>query len=295
MSKVKFCFIMIVYNSDYVLGECLRSALPFGPMLVTEGPCGYWAEHPMKADNTMDILEAHKDYGQGILQIKRGVWTEKDQMSNALMDKVPMGTTHVFVVDADEVWRERDLKYIEQMISLKDYDSMDFVADSFFGGFDHILTGFERDFPVTRIQRWYPGAVWKTHRPPTIEVLRGSRTTMKDLIHASVKDTLSAHITMPHYSYVFPSQAEMKHIYYSHYQPGITIPDYVERVFLPWMRGNDAEKQAIESIWDGVHNFIPTYRKSCRTMPFNGEHPEEIQKSMPELRKRLQQELDARA
>lgn len=294
MSKVKFCFIMIVYNSDYVLGECLRSVLPFGPMLVTEGPCGYWAEHPMEADNTVDILEAHKDYGQGILQMKRGVWKEKDQMSNALMGKVPMGTTHVFVVDSDEVWREKDMKYIEYMMQDLNFDSMDFVADSFFGGFDHILTGFERDFPVTRIQRWYPGAVWKTHRPPTITAALGSKTTWKDLNHASAEFTYKERITMPHYSYVFPSQAEMKHIYYSHYNPGITIPDYVERVFLPWMRGNDAEKQAIESIWDGVHNFIPTYRKSCKTMPFNGEHPEEIQKNMPELQKRLQRELECR-
>ena len=68
MSKVQFCFLMIVYNSDYVLGESLRSVLNFGPLLVTEGPCGYWAKHQqaLKPDNTIDILFDHMDYGHGI-------------------------------------------------------------------------------------------------------------------------------------------------------------------------------------------------------------------------------------
>lgn len=291
MARVKPCFQLIVFQSDFVLGECLRSVLPYGPMVVTEGPCGYWRDQKFSTstDQTNAILEAHKDYGQGIIGVKRGQFPEKDAMVNASIDLIPKDTTHLFVVDSDEVWREEDMEVI--LASLEEYnlDSMAFFADSFFGGFERILTGFERDFEVIRIQRWYPGAKWKTHRPPTI--LSKDGRPWKDKRHFDASRMLQAGVTMPHYSYVFPSQAKMKHDYYSHYSPGITIPDYYQKVFLPWCRGDAAQKAAIEHQWRGVHNFVPSYRGDCYSTLFEGTHPEEIVKSLPKLQDRFSQEL----
>jgi hypothetical protein len=282
---------MIVYNSDYVLGESLRSVLPYGKMIITEGPCGYWRDHPneLVPDRTRQILYEHMNYGKGIHNICSGMWDEKDQMSNAGMMHVPEDTTHMFVVDSDEVWRQKDIEKIIDLIKEHDFDSMAFTADSFFGGFDHILGGFERKFPVIRVQRFYPGARWATHRPPTIVSPLGKPWAQCN--HATHEQTLEWGITMPHYSYVFLSQAVMKHKYYTNYSPGMTIPGYINSVFRPWACGNDQIRQEIEDRWNGVHNFVPAYRGECRTMPFEGEHPEEILKSWDHLKTRLRLEL----
>lgn len=282
---------MIVFNSDYVLRESLRSVLPFGPLVVTEGPCGYWrdAGYKTSTDGTNDILNAHRDFGHGIIGVVHGQFSEKDEMMNASAHLVPEDTTHVFMVDSDEVWRKHDIEKIIGLLESGEYDSMGFTADSFFGGFDHILGGFERDFEVIRIQRWYKGARWATHRPPT--VLSPLGQPWAALRHLSAKETLRLGITMPHYSYVFPSQVAMKHVYYSHYAPGITIPDYPNEVFLPWVTGDDNQRKEIEKRWSGVHNFVPEYRGPCFTMPFNGDHPSEIGENIERLKSRIAQEI----
>ena len=84
----------------------------------------------------------------------------------------------------------------------------------------------------------------------------------------------------------------MKHQYYSHYAKGITIPNYVDEVFIPWVIGSLEEQRAIEKKWKGVHNFTPSYRKECYPEFYFGEHPEEIEESMPELQKRLDLEIE---
>ena len=288
---VKICFQMIVYNSDYVLAESLRSILEFGPLVVTEGPCGYWADHGgyTSSDNTNDILEAHKDYGHGIIGIVRGQFTGKDEMVNASAHLIPDDTTHVFVVDSDEVWRNKDMQLVLSLINEWDLDSMGFAADSFFGGFDHTLTGFERNFEVIRVQRWHPGASWATHRPPTVVNAFGK--PYAQCRHMNHLETLRRGISMPHYSYTFPRQAYDKHIYYSSYSPGITIPNYPYEVFLPWVMGDKEKREDIELKYKGVHNFIPSYRGACYTERFNGKHPEQILVSMDSLKERFAKEL----
>jgi hypothetical protein len=289
---VKLCFQMIVFNGDHVLGEALRSVLPFGPLVVTEGPCGHWArsEYKTSTDRTNDILDAHKSYGAGILGVVHGQFPEKDAMVNASAHLVPEDTTHLFVVDSDEVWRTADIKRIIKVLDESNADSMSVIADSFFGGFDHILTGFERDYKVTRIQRWYPSARWATHRPPT--VLDPLGRPYASLNHIDAMEMLAMGVTMPHYSYVFPSQAFMKHQYYSNYAQGLTIPDYPTEIFVPWVKGSPDERHAIERRWRGVHNFIPRYRGDCFTEAFTGQHPQEIESNLSDLRRRIEQELE---
>jgi len=283
---------MIVYNGDHFLEYALRSVLPFGPLVVTEGPCGYWANTGAETsdDRTNAILEAHADYGHGIIGVVHGQFLEKDQMCNASIHLVPEDTTHIFVVDSDEIWREADLRHILSLLDEWDLDSMGFVADSFFGGFERVLTGFERNFEVIRIQRWHPRSSWSTHRPPTIVNAFGK--PWAQCRHMDHRETLRRGITMPHYSYVFPKQAWMKHLYYSSYSPGITIADYPHEVFLPWVLGSDEEREAIERRWEGVHNFVPSYRGACYSAPFHGEHPEQIQQSLEALQDRFREEIE---
>ncbi len=287
----RICFQMIVYNGDHFLEYALRSVLPFGPLVVTEGPCGYWAKMGAETsdDRTNAILEAHREYGYGIVGIVHGQFLEKDEMVNASIHLVPEDTTHIFVVDSDEVWRSADMGDILDLIYGYDLDSMGFTADSFFGGFDRILTGFERNFEVVRVQRWSPGASWATHRPPTM--LHASGRPWAQCNHMSHQETLKRGLTMPHYSYVFPKQVWMKHVYYSRYSPGIAIDDYPTRVFLPWVLGDDERKGEIEREWEGIHNFVPSYRGPCYSALFDGEHPKQIRQSLGTLQRRFDKEV----
>ena len=288
MAKVKLCFQMIVYNSDYVLAESLESVLPFGPLVVTEGPCGYWKDqgHTTSTDATNAILDR---YAADLVGVVHGQFAEKDAMVNASVHLVPEDTTHLFVVDSDEVWRAEDLRKVVALLEETEADSMSFIADSFFGGLDHILTGFERDYKVVRVQRFYPGARWATHRPPTIVDPLGR--PYGSLNHVDAMVLYAMGVTMPHYSYVFPSQAAMKHAYYSHYAPGITIPDYPTAVFVPWVRGSAPERATLEQRYRGVHNFVPDYRGDCYTEPFTGQHPRAIEERRDEIEARIQAEL----
>jgi hypothetical protein len=55
--------------------------------------------------------------------------------------------------------------------------------------------------------------------------------------------------------------------------------------------GGDAEKARIEELYDGVHNWLPNRRGPCRTKRFEGVHPAEIQRIMPELVRRFEFEM----
>jgi hypothetical protein len=93
-----------------------------------------------------------------------------------------------------------------------------------------------------------------------------------------------------HYSYVFPMQMQMKAAYYA--DLGCNIPNYYNDVYLRWVLGNETTRRIIEDEYDGVHNWLPERRGSCRTAPFAGSHPQEIERVLPELRQRFNAEME---
>lgn len=278
---MKVCFQMIVFQSDYVLPQCIEAVLPFGSIVATEGPVGYYQRQGYKTstDRTNAILE---QYGIPTLH---GQWAEKDEMVNAGLERIPADTEFIWVLDSDEIWRQQDIARILRILEGGKVDSLSFNAWSFYGGFERYMTGFEEQFEVHRIQRWQPGARWQTHRPPTV-VLPDGRIPRK-LSHLPCDLTRAMQLRFFHYSYVWPSQMKMKAAYYADMDPRGTIPGYFNRVYLPWVTGDDRVKMLVENEFVGVHNWIPGRRGPCRTLPFEGEHPASIQAAMPELIKRL--------
>lgn len=277
MAKITFC--MIVLNGDAVLRECLAALLPYGKVVVAEGPVGFFARQGIRTstDRTNDILRELV----GPENVIHSQFREKDQMMNAVNHLIPDDTTHVWMVDSDEVWRPSDIEAV--IAQLDEYDSVAFKPDTFFGGFDHILTGFEQRFTWYRIQRWYPGAKWATHRPPT--VLSPDGKPWRECRH------WDAPYRFAHYSYVFPRSVKAKIAYYE--SRNHIIPDYFQRVYLPWALGNDITRRVIEDEFDGVHEWLPAARGDCRTQPFTGTHPPAIAGSLPRLRARFEKELEA--
>lgn len=281
----KVAFVMIVFQSDYVLRECLTALKPYGPIVVCEGPVEYWWRKGCmtSTDRTNEILREMVDCGN----IVHGQFKEKDEMMNAVNHLIPEDTTHVWMVDSDEIWKSED---IERILShLDDYDSVAFHPYSFYGGFERWMDGFERNFSWQRIQRWYPVAQWNTHRPPTVLSPEGRRWS--ECRHWSADQTLAVGYAFYHYSYVFPTQIKAKTDYYHARDERGTIDRYFERVYLPWCKGDDKRKAEVEQRFNGVHDWKPERRGPCPTKLFIGCHPDPIMQNLPKLQARLDREL----
>lgn len=271
-------FQMVVFNGDYVLEQVLEPLLLFGDVIVTEGPVAYYTQRGYKSstDRTNEILHQFIKPRH----ILHGQWQEKDAMMCAGADRIPRGTTHVWMVDADEVWEPAAIRRVLEL--LDNFDSVSFKPHTFYGGFERVLSGFEMEQTWYRIQRWYPGAQWRTHRPPT--VLHSDGKPMREHRHWNSSECFY------HYSYVFPQQVCSKIAYYESWGSGV-IPDYFHRVYLPWVEGNEEQKRMIESEYNGVHEWLPKRRSACFTRAFTNIHPDTIKQQLPQLRQRFLSEL----
>lgn len=287
MSKV--AFLTIVLNGEPFLEPCLKSILPYGECFVVEGSVGYWRERGIttSTDNTNVVLGQLLDKSHVI----HGTWDEKDSMLEAATSLIPNDCSHIFAVDSDEIWKPEDLERIIGI--LDDWDSCAFKPYSFYGGFSRYMVGYEEQSPPwgwQRVQRWYPHARFKTHRPPT--VLAPDGRPWREHRHLSHEDTDKMGIRFYHYSYCLPKQTADKIDYYHYRNPSGTIENYMQRVYLPWVRGNDTVKGSIEREFWGVHNEKPESRTDCFTLPFTGQHPKVIQDIAPQLTTRFIRELE---
>lgn len=274
------CFYMIAFNSDHVLEPVLKTITPFGPVVIAEGPVTYWQRrgYTTSTDNTNAILHDYLPFAN----ILHGQWREKDQMQRAAESLIPDDTTHVWIVDADECYHASQMRLV--LSWLDNLDSVSFRTNSFWAGFYRIIGGFEEDYEVHRIKRWYPGATFATHRPPT--VLDRAGVPMREKRHLNHDQTDDLGIRMYHYSYVYPSQVTAKHAYYRDRDPSGCIANWPESVYRAWLDDPDGT----EKLWHGVHNQIPARRGDTFTRPFSGKHPEHIDRALPRLRGRLAME-----
>ncbi len=280
---MKIAFVMIVFQSDFFLEQCLQSVAPFGKVYAAEGPVKYWQDRGFAAstDRTNEILDNYR------VETVHGQWAEKDDEANAALALVPDDVDYVWVLDSDEIWRGADVERVLRRLEDDEPDIVSFKPWSFYGGFDRYMTGFEENFDWRRILRFYPGASFATHRPPSIDPL--PRRKFRRPLHVHNTDTAALGLRLYHYSYVFPSQIKAKTEYYHSWSK--TIPDYFQRVYLPWVLGNETARRIIEDEFNGVHDWLPARRGACRTAAFEGEHPKAIRDTMPELLARFEREL----
>lgn len=287
---LKIAFGMIVFEGDYVLKEALESVYPYAEqILIAEGPVKFWQDRgrTTSMDKTNDILNNFPDPDNKI-SIVHGQFKEKDEQCRAYMPYLKDDIDYIWNLDSDEVFKGEDIQKLVQILEEEKYTSVGVRSCSFYGGFDHYIGGFEllRD-NFLRIFKVYPGANWLTHRPPTIQPKVGTATLPEKHLDS---DTLwDKHgIQMYHYSYVFPTQVKNKLEYY---KAKVSMenchPNYFNEIYLPWVAGN----KSVEASWNGVHEFKPHIRTHSFTEEFRGEHPEAIKNSMPDLKRRLRDEL----
>jgi hypothetical protein len=287
---MNIAFGMIVFNGNYVLDACLETIYPYASQIViAEGPVGYFAQKGFtcSTDGTVETIRNFPDLEHKI-QMVHGPWTEKDEMCRAYGALIHSDTDFVFHVDSDEIHYPETIEKVLEVLWTGRWDSISFRSWAFYGGFDRIFgkDSFEQGFEFHRVQRWYPGANWETHRPPTVLSSGPEHRPWREHGH------LAFFAGMPHYSYVWPSQVKAKTEYYREsVAPGRCIPNYFDQVYLPWVRGTEAERQAIEDKYNGTHDFLSEIRGPCRTEPFGRPHPPAIEKRLPQLRQRLEAEL----
>ena len=285
---MKITFGMMIFNGNYVLKEVLESVYEFAhQILIAEGPVQYWQSqgYMTSNDGTNEILHEFYDPDNKI-QIVHGQYSEKNEQCNAYMKYLADDSNYIWNLDCDEVFKKEDIQQLISIMKQHMPTTIGFKSTTFYGGFDSYLTGFEEGAEFHRISRIYPGAKWLTHRPPTIANIPWGRK------HLDYNYLDGIGIRMYHYSYVFPNQVQQKIQYYKNaISKENCIDDYFEKIYLPWVIGNDDEKRIIEEKYEGVHEFVPKYRGECYTAPFINEHPQIIKNNMEKLKEKYDTQL----
>lgn len=291
---MKLAVGIIVFNSDFVLKQVLDSMYDHADqILIAEGPVDWWHKKTglrTSNDGTNTILANYPDPDKKIT-IVRGPYAEKTEQANAYMAHLWPDMDYIWNIDADEVFKQKDIIKVKELLADKTYTSVGFRSITFFGGFNHYLTGFEQEHQFMRIRRVYPGSVWADHRPPTIKHAPGVAQAPEK--HLDYDTLASLGIYMYHYSYTFPRQVFEKIQYYEGavISPGNCIPNYFNEVWMHWVNHPES-RPAIEKLWQGVHEFMPRARGECFTAPFTGQHPKVILDAMPQLKAKFKYQLE---
>jgi hypothetical protein len=286
-------FGMIVLNGSYVLKQCLETVYPYASqIMIAEGPVIFWQGQGLttSTDDTNHILDTFPDPEHKI-SIVHGQFSEKDEQCRAYMKFLKPDTDYLWQLDSDECYKADDIETIFNLLEKEKYTSVGVKSCSFYGGFDRYIGGFEEQCDqFLRIFKVYPGSQWTTHRPPTMGHAPGIQTLPYKHLDS---DTLYGNtgIRMYHYTAVFPRQVATKQLYYRSLVQGKFIDDYFHTVYLPWVKGTDSERVAIELKYMGVHEYRPEHRTSSMTKAFEGTHPEPIARDMQLLKEEFNRQL----
>jgi hypothetical protein len=291
--QMRVAFAMIVFEGDFVLSQCLEQIYPHASqILIAEGPVTYWQEQgrTTSTDTTNAILQNFPD-PENKIKIVHGQFKGKDEQCNAYMKHLSPETDFLWMVDSDEIYKTEDIEAAFNFLDEVSPTSVGIRSCSFFGGFDNYLTGFEQNVDnFLRIFKVTPGSTWVTHRPPTMGHLKDIE---KKHINSEFFLALTG-VQIYHYSYTFPKQVYNKIRYYkAKVSRDNCIDGYFDKIYLPWViASTEGERKEIEEKYKGVHEFKPEIRGTCFTHPFEGLHPEAIEKSLPDLKERFYTELE---
>ena len=283
---------IIVLNGEFLLKQVLESVYPWAHAIcIAEGPVRYFWEiekHLTSTDKTLDIIKNFPD-PQSKIRLTTGIYEEKDDQCRAWFKNVPTDTDYVLCVDADEIHTPENIELLVKYLHDNRPTSVGFKSDSFYGGFNRIIGGFEREHSFKRVLKYVPGCEYRTHRQPTLSI-NGKDIEGND-VHGNVLFDETG-ITMWHGSYLSPLAVYRKISYYEKavISPGKCIPNYFKDVYLNWVE-NPQDRIYIEEKYNGVQEFIPEIRGESKTIPYPYFHPQVIIDSVDELQSKFKAEL----
>lgn len=287
----KVAVSMIVFNGDYVLEASLESIYPFASqIIITEGPVEHYVTQGFmtSTDDTVEIIKSFPDPDKKIKLIQ-GQWKNKNRMIRAQTEFVDTDTDFGWIVDADEVYKQKDIQEILGL--LPDYDSVAFSSLTFLGGFDYVVGGWEQKAQYHRIKRWNPDG-WRRHRD-AVMINPATSRRWREYRHLYSDNLAAENIFLYHYTYVWPEQVRAKMDFYNEVVSGDRIiPSFYENVWLPWVISDEDERRVIEKKFGGIHEWKPERRGPCFPERFTGRHPGPIEKRLNELQTQLKREIE---
>lgn len=291
----KIAFGIIVFNGNYVLREVLESVYPYASqILIAEGPVTYWQQqgYDSSCDGTNLLLHFFND-PENKIKIVHGQYPEKTDQANAYIKYMRDDIDYIWNLDCDEVYKPEHIELVMNLLDIHKYTTVGFKSRTFYGGFDHCLTGFERSYEFLRIHKVYKGSTLDNYRLQTIKHVNNICDRLQEKKLSADELWNKFGVEMYHYSYVFPTQVYEKIRYYkSAVSQDVYIDDYFKNIYLPWVLGTSEDRVLIENKYDGVHDFKPHVRGSCRTESFNGKHPDIIADRLESLKINFLKQLD---
>jgi glycosyltransferase involved in cell wall biosynthesis len=287
---MKITFAGIVFNGNYVLEQLIESIYPYAHKIIfVDGVVDFWAQKGYNGSNdgTIDIIQNFPDPDKKIILHKNIVAKEKTELCKVYMDSVPDDTDYLWCIDCDEIFKPEDIEKTIKVLEERNPHSVGFKSNTFYGGFDYVLGGFEAEHSFKRLLKYEKGCTYVEHRPPTL-----STENVPNPIYINSEEMSRFGIEMYHYSYVFPKQVYEKILYYkAAVSKHLCIDNYYYDIWLQWVKYPE-KRQQIEDTYNGVHEFIPSYRGECRTQLFTGNHPSVIQKDLDALKEKLNKQLN---
>ena len=299
-SHPRVSFGIIVLNGEPFTRYCLRSLYPFAHEIIvvegaSPGAAGVAHSDGHSSDRTLDLLrefKASEDVeGKVTIVIAEddghpdGFWPgEKDEQSRAYARRAT--GDYLWQVDVDEFYRAADTRLVLRMLAADpSIDTMSFKMLTFWGDLGYIADGWylrRGADQYHRLFKWGPGYRYVKHRRPTVCDERGR--DLRTLRWLDAGATGRTGIRLFHYSLLFPQQVRDKGEYYQH----AAHSHAVARGWNRWMeRSYFTLKEPFR-----VHNL---YRHPSWLRRFEGEHPEQAERLMADIRAgRLDVELRRR-
>ncbi len=272
--ETKFSFVMIVLNGMPFIEYSLKAVYEFAhEIIIVEGAVKdcMFAANPdgSSKDGTVEFIKSFPDPDNKIRLI-RGKWSEKCEMQNEALKYVT--GNYVWLIDSDEVYKKEHLEKTKEILKNDPaITQVNFIPDSFWKGLDYIFVSskfFEYPTHYRRLFKYVKGAVFTTHRPPTM-VWPGSNRTTEQMNLLDGSKTRQMGIIFYHYSYVLDKQVRQKIELYHRYGWGkswnIDLAEWYNQCFLRWQPWNRHQIDNKYPIWTGD--------KNSHTMPFSGTHP----------------------
>jgi len=303
---MKVAFGIIVFNGNNTLEESLKVIYPYASqILIAEGPVAFWQRYgyTTSTDGTNEMIDSFPD-PENKIKIVHSQYEEKLEQTNAYMEFLDDDIDYLWNLDSDQVFKPEDMDKIFGILRKSrraklDYTLATFSSLTFFGGFDRYITGFEERAKFPGIFRVYPGTRWGKHRYPSME---HKQEFLPTKVLSSTVLANDYGIRMYHYGSVFAEHVYQKIKYYKEFvgkldhgvidpKKDIIIDNYFGRLFLPWIRGSDIQRQKIEKKYNGVHEFKPEKRGASFTAKFKGKHPKVIQDNMDKLMDKFNEQL----
>lgn len=223
---LKLFFGTIVANNAELVGKWISHYRQFGECYVVEGATEDWKSSlgwsgHNSTDGTVEIIRE-----SGVPHtIATKPWRDKNHQCNEFMRHVPPDADVVWYADSDEFYTSEDIEWMKLFLSTN--PDTTFASFNMYHWWKHKEyrcvggDGWAYETPIPRLWRWFPGARFETHRPPTI--LRNGL----DLSKAFPLDAKNNPVVARHYSYCFRQQVLDKLRYYS---------KVFGRDYMPWFR-----------------------------------------------------------